>query len=97
MLQISFLVSRGRIAVSRGRIRIFVFGVQMLDWTSGGEVSRGWFRLLIFEVSRRRIRNFVLVSRGWVGHLTVKCPEVGLDFCVLTMLVFPVKFGRTKE
>ena len=83
--------------MSRGRIRNFVCGVQMLDWTSGGEVSRGWFRLLIFEVSRGRIRNFVFgvqrldwtsggeVSRGWFRFL-----------CVYDVRV-PVKSDRTKE
>ena len=37
--------------VSRGRIRNIVFGVQRLDWTSGGEVSRGRFRFLcVYDV-----------------------------------------------
>ena len=34
---------------------------------------------------------------SWVGHLAARCPEVGLDFCVFTILVFSTKFERLHE
>ena len=30
----------------------------------------------------------------WIGHLAARCPEVGLEFCVFTIFVFPTKFER---
>ena len=33
----------------------------------------------------------------WIGHLAARCPEVGLEFCVFTIFVFPTKFERLYE
>ena len=61
-------------------------------------VSRGRFRIFDFEVSRGRIAicgfMFLLFRAFPFGC----CPEVGLDFCVLRMFVFPSSWtGIPKE
>ena len=52
--------------------------------------------LLTFAARLRRFCQF-LVSRGWIRNLAVRCPDVGLDFCLVAIFGAKGSKGFTRK